>query len=536
MPPRRRHAAPWAPLALSLALVCAPTPAQVRLPALGEAASEDMDVSVERRLGEQIMRDVYRDPAYLDDPVLLEYVQSIWQPLVAAARRQGQIGADLDAAFAWNVFLVRDRSVNAFALPAGWVGVHLGLIAMTETADELASVLAHELSHVAQRHIARGIGKAQRNSLVGAAAMILGVLAASRAGNADAAQAAVVGGQAAIMQSQLNFSREVEREADRIGFGVLTDAGFAGSGMASMFEKLAHANRLNDSGSYPYLRSHPLTTERISEARLRAPTAAPGAHAGDMLHALMRERASVLMDPSVENLRRIAERPVPSNEGDATLVANYASSLAKVMLGERVSPRLPPPALQPPRGAGAAFVQRMQALLDAEIALSRGDFTLALAVLSAVPSDGRRPGRAELLLQAQAAALWADAPGGDGGAAARRSVEALQTWTSEHPDDAAAWARLAQCAAAVDLKLRAARAGAEARAASGDLGGAIDALRAAQRRARSDPQADPIEAQIIDARLASLLLRRRAELQDGVDPGRRPLGRAGPSDARRPPA
>ncbi|MEO7246186.1 MAG: M48 family metalloprotease, partial [Rubrivivax sp.] len=188
------------------------------LPSLGDSASDDFSVGEEKRVGEQIMREVVRDPQYLDDPVLLAYVQSLWQPLVTSARQLGQIGADTSTAFSWDVFLVRDGSVNAFALPGGHVGVHLGLIAMTTSADELASVLAHELSHVSQRHIARSIGSAKRIGMVGLAAMLLGVLVASRAGSADAAQAAVVGGQAALAQGQLNFSRDMEREADRIGF------------------------------------------------------------------------------------------------------------------------------------------------------------------------------------------------------------------------------------------------------------------------------------------------------------------------------
>ncbi|MCB1982638.1 MAG: M48 family metalloprotease, partial [Rhodoferax sp.] len=130
--------------------------------------------------------------------------------------------------------------------------------------DELASVLAHELSHVTQRHIARGIGSSQRVGVVATVAMILALLAASRAGNADAAQAAIVGGQAAMLQGQLDFTREMEREADRVGFAMLEAAGFAPQGMASMFERLAFANRLMDDNAFPYLRSHPLTTERIA--------------------------------------------------------------------------------------------------------------------------------------------------------------------------------------------------------------------------------------------------------------------------------
>ena len=179
--------------------------AQVRLPALGESASEDLSISAERRIGEQIMREGRRDPQYLDDPVLLEYLQQLWNPLVDAARKQGDINPETDQAFAWEAFLVRDRSVNAFALPGGYVGVHLGLVALTTTADQLASVLAHELTHITQRHIARSIAPQQRASLVAVAALLLGILAASRSNSIDAANAAIATGQAAAIQGQLNF-------------------------------------------------------------------------------------------------------------------------------------------------------------------------------------------------------------------------------------------------------------------------------------------------------------------------------------------
>ena len=112
--------------------------------------------------------------------MLLEYLQSIWQPLVDAARQLGDIAPDINAAFACESFLVRDRSVNAFALPGGYVGVHLALINLTSTADELASVLAHELTHITQRHIARSVTTSQRQSMLALAGLILGVLAASK--------------------------------------------------------------------------------------------------------------------------------------------------------------------------------------------------------------------------------------------------------------------------------------------------------------------------------------------------------------------
>jgi predicted Zn-dependent protease len=256
----------------ALLLPVAPAQAQLnsnRLPNLGDGA--EVPLGVERRLGESIAREIYRDPDYLDDPVLGDYVQSIWQPLLASARQRGELTPELEQQFAWEVSLIRDRSINAFALPGGYLGVHLGLISAVSSADELASVLAHELSHVTQRHIARMIAQQGKQGPMVMGAMILGMLAASRSVNSSsisAANAVMVGGQAAAIQSQLNFSRDMEREADRVGYGVMTEAGYEPQGFVTMFEKLQQAARLNDNGSFPYLRSHPMTTERISDAQV----------------------------------------------------------------------------------------------------------------------------------------------------------------------------------------------------------------------------------------------------------------------------
>jgi len=489
------------------ALLCAtlaaapPARAQVRLPSLGESAASEISVTTEKRLGEQVMREIRRDPDYLDDPVLLEYLQSIWQPLVTAARQRGEITPDIDGLFAWETFLVRDRSVNAFALPGGYVGVHAALIAMTASADELASVLAHELSHVTQRHIARSIAASQRQGLLAMAGMLVGVLAAARSRNPDVAQATIMGSQAAAAQGQLNFSRDMEREADRIGYGVMGTAGFAQSGMERMFDKLDQANRLNDNNSFPYLRSHPLTTERIAEAHARH-----GSTTATQLrpeHALMRARARVLMDPSVQARRRLQDLDkADAPSAGERLALLYSSAFASLQLREfaraeqayAAGDRLRAAAPRQPR------IDREWAMLGAELALAEGKVAAADQRLASVPDDGSRP---RLLLQAQAAL-----GSGDNGRI-QREGEALQGWVSDHRDDALAWLALSSCADRQGQPLRAVRAQAEARAAIGDLGGAIDRLRAGQRLAHSGRGQDFIEASVIDARLRDLEAQRR---------------------------
>jgi predicted Zn-dependent protease len=511
-------AVPAAPQAQSSPLPPQSPNAAIRLPALGDAGGEDFTIGIERRLGDQIMAELRRDRDYLDDTVLLDYVQSLWTPLLAAARQRGDIGVDNDGALAWETFLVRDRSVNAFALPGGYVGVHLGLIAMTTSSDELAAVLAHELSHVSQRHIARRIASAGRQSLVGMAAMLLGLLAASRAGSPDAAQAAIVGSQAAMIQGQLNFSRDMEREADRIGWGVHNGAGFAPAGVATMFEKMEYASRLNDSGGYPYLRSHPLTVERIGEARTRVEAAAGPRSAAriSLDHQLMQARARILMDGAVPALRRqqAMDGVAPGASAADRASALYASAMASLQLQDLARAQAAVDAALPlARSAapGDARAQRALLLLQAQVLQANGRAAQASRLLATAES-GPPLGSTRPLMLAQAQAALDVARAGGDTAALRTSTETLQTWVAERSGDATAWALLAQCAEALGFRLRALRAEAESRVALGDIGGAMDRLRAAQRQARSGTATpDFIEASIIDARLRDLMALRRAQ-------------------------
>jgi predicted Zn-dependent protease len=164
-------------------------------------------------------------------------------------------------------FLLQDSTINAFAMPGGFVGVHTGLLLAAQTESELAAVLSHEIAHVTQHHMARMIARQEQMSIPTIAALIVGVLMARS--NADIAQATIAAASATNVQAQLNYSRDFEREADRIGFQTLQDAHFDVSAMASFFERLQKAGRVYENNAPAYLRTHPLTTERIADMQNR---------------------------------------------------------------------------------------------------------------------------------------------------------------------------------------------------------------------------------------------------------------------------
>lgn len=490
-------------LALSAPLwQLAPAQAQVALPNMGDGA--DLTTSEERRLGDRIIRSLYRDPDYIDDPQLHAYVMGIWKPLVQASKARGDLSEELQERFAWQVLLGRDKSINAFALPGGYLGVHLGLIGAVSSSDELATVMAHELTHVTQRHIARMFGEEKKNLPFLIAGMVLGALAAGK--SPDAASAMIVGGQAAAIQNQLSFSRGMEREADRIGYSLLAPAGFAPQGAVSMFEKLQHASRLNDNGNWPYLRSHPLTTERMADMQTRVPHGQMQAPVPTMEHAMMAGRARVLSRPGNDTLRQWVQQPqtpefAKLNVTDqmAQLYVAVLSHLELKAPGEarRVWQQLD--AWARTQGNGPAHQQVRW--LGAEIELAAQQPQAAWQLLGRTDLRGEMP-RPALILGSQA--LLASGQ-------AQQVSDRLQTWVMEQPHDATAWRLLAQAWQAQGMNLRAVRAEAEAHVAHYDYPAAVDRFKAAQDLVRRG-QDDHIEASIIDTRLRAVeaLLREQA--------------------------
>ncbi len=228
------------------------------LPDLGEAAQGAFTPQQERRLGESIMRDIRNDRSYYDDAEATDFINNLGTRL---ASRSPEARQDFD------FFLIREPQINAFALPGGFIGVNTGLILSAQSESELASVVAHEIAHVTQRHIARMIAQQKTGALTSLATLAAALLL-SRV-SSQAAEAAAAFGTASVVQNQLNFTRDNEREADRVGLQIMERAGFDPRAAAVFFERMQRATRVYETGAPSYLRTHPLTYERIADIQNR---------------------------------------------------------------------------------------------------------------------------------------------------------------------------------------------------------------------------------------------------------------------------
>jgi len=242
------------------------------LPDMGDPGGDALSRLDERKYGEMIMRQIRPDPDYSNDLPLYDFLNQMERRLLRAAKKLQLGGANEQGSGVYNfeVFAVKDSSINAFALPGGFIGFHTGLIVSAETDSEVASVMGHETGHVLQRHLARQMDKQTTNMMIAIAGMVLGALAASR--NPSAGAGLMQGGQAAAISNQLSYSRDAEREADRVGFQILDAAGYDVHGAPGFFQRLQKATGIMDKGVPTYVRSHPLTTDRIADMQDRART------------------------------------------------------------------------------------------------------------------------------------------------------------------------------------------------------------------------------------------------------------------------
>lgn len=314
-------------LLLAAALLAAPAGAQdsrAGLPDIGSPASTTLSLADEYRIGLMIVRQLRDAGQLVEDPEVNEYIQAVGQRLASHAH---------EGAHRFNFFVVNDAAINAFALPGGFIGINAGLLTATRSESELAGVLAHEIAHVTQRHIARSIQAAGRANMASAAAMLAAVIIGATTGMpADALLGTVTAAQGLAAQQQINFTRANESEADRVGVGLMAAAGFDPMGMPSFFWTMQQRTGSAGANIPPLLRTHPVTTERIAETRDRVEQLGRRNSEDSTGYGLVRERLRVQMLPPEADFRGLyadaASADLPSTDA-----RRYGRALALVAAG-----------------------------------------------------------------------------------------------------------------------------------------------------------------------------------------------------------
>jgi beta-barrel assembly-enhancing protease len=308
-------------LALGLASPASAQATTVDLPRIGEPADTTLSPLEERRIGNRVVAQLYAHEYILEDPEITEYLSGLmWRLVAASETRPDEL----------KLFVLRDSRINAFALPGGFVGVNAGLLMAVSSESELAGVLAHELAHVTQRHLARAIEGTQMANIATWAAVLAAVLAASA--DPDVVIAALSIGQATTYQREVNFTRAHELEADRIGIRTLAQAGFDPSAVASFFVRLEQQSRLYGNQLPEFLRTHPVNTTRISEARARAGDYGDRRVTDPVEFGLMQARAHVL---SADRPSQMVDHFLGKLRTNETSIPDrYGLALAYSTLGE----------------------------------------------------------------------------------------------------------------------------------------------------------------------------------------------------------
>ncbi len=459
------------------------------LPRIGAAAADELSPQTERDIGEAIRRDFRQQGLLVEDPEVVDYLNQLGDRLGATGPAAG---------YSFEFFAVRDATLNAFAVPGGFIGVHTGLVIAAANESELASVLAHEMGHVTQRHIARMLAQGRQSSVVSLATAVLAILAARS--NPQAAGGLVALGGGIAQDQMLAFSRDAEREADRVGLDILRQSGFDANAMVAFFGRLQNATRIYESGAPAYMRTHPVTTERMADIQNRLSDERYRQHVDSVEFTLLRAKLEASANMSIDGLararasieRRLRDRSFVNGAG-----AQYRLAVVANEQGDFDAARAALAAAQESLGAPHAMLTRLA--IDIDLRAGRHEAALAASTdaLAAFPA-------ARALVHQHGALLLR----------MRRFEDAadyLEAQVRRYRGDSVLWRMLSEARFGADQPIAGRRAVAEHYALDGGLLAAIEQLRIAQREAGNDFY---VGSQI-DARLRELQARYTRE-QDTI--------------------
>jgi predicted Zn-dependent protease len=307
-------------LLCALLTVSRPSVAETRgtyevLPDLGDTSGQIFTPQHDRELGTEFMRQIRQAGLVLEDEEATRYLKNLGRRLAMYSENPGHN---------FTFFLVDDPRINAFAGPGGYIGTNTGLFTAAESESELAGVLAHEIAHVTQRHLARAFDSADKLSLPNTAALLAAILIGTQ--DSQAGAAALTAASALNIQQQINFTRANEKEADRVGIRALAGAGFDPHGMAGFFEKLQKNAKLYGTQPPEFLSTHPVTTDRIAEATSRAESYPAFKRTDEQQFQLMRARLRVAGYESTRQVLLDFER-FHGKDGGGTDVERYEYAL-----------------------------------------------------------------------------------------------------------------------------------------------------------------------------------------------------------------
>ncbi|MEI8236361.1 MAG: M48 family metalloprotease [Methylococcaceae bacterium] len=288
----------------------------LNLPEMGDSAGTLISPQEEKQLGEAFFRGLHQQVDINQDSEIQQYIQTIGEKLVSQSDTP---------AYPFHFFVVMENAINAFAGPGGYIGVNSGLILMTEAESELASVMAHEIAHVTQRHLYRSYEASSRLSIPMVAATLGAILLGTQSGAAG--QAAIMAIQAGSVQFQINFTREHEEEADRVGMQTLSKSVFDPRSMPTFFERLQQSTRYAGQNIPEFLRTHPVTASRISDSRGRAEGYPYKQYPDSLAYQLIKTKLQVLLSVDNDEIRALLQARLNQGLHEQRTVANYGLGL-----------------------------------------------------------------------------------------------------------------------------------------------------------------------------------------------------------------